>query len=127
MTSQDIKPAATILLLRDAPDFEVLMVKRHHQIDFASGALVFPGGKSHAGDHDPAWAERALGWSDFDAEQRGLRIAAIREVFEEAGILLGRRADGAAIGGEAASLDVRLKVDRGELAFLDVARELNVV
>ena len=62
MTSQDIKPAATILLLRDAPDFEVLMVKRHHQIDFASGALVFPGGKSHAGDHDPAWAERALGW-----------------------------------------------------------------
>ena len=127
MTSPDIKPAATILLLRDAPDFEVLMVKRHHQIDFASGALVFPGGKSHAGDHDPAWTERALGWSDFDAEQRGLRIAAIREVFEEAGILLGRRADGAAIGGEAASLDVRLKVDRGELAFLDVVRELNVV
>ena len=53
----DIKPAATILLLRDDPAFEVLMVKRHHQIDFASGALVFPGGKSHAGDHDPAWAE----------------------------------------------------------------------
>ena len=89
MTSQDIKPAATILLLRDAPRFEVLMVKRHHQIDCASGALVFPGGKSHAGDHDPAWAERALGWSDFDAEQRGLRIAAIREVFEEAGIRVG--------------------------------------
>jgi 8-oxo-dGTP pyrophosphatase MutT (NUDIX family) len=32
------------------PEFEVLMVKRHHQIDFASGALVFPGGKTHAGD-----------------------------------------------------------------------------
>ena len=42
-------PAATILLVRDEPAFEVLMVRRHHQIDFASGALVFPGGKTHAG------------------------------------------------------------------------------
>lgn len=126
MTSQDIKPAATILLLRDDPEFEVLMVKRHHQIDFASGALVFPGGKSHAGDHDPAWAERALGFGDYDAEQRGLRIAAIREVFEEAGILLGVRDDGSPIGGESAPLEVRAKVDAGELAFLDVVRELGV-
>lgn len=39
-------PAATILLVRDAPDgLEVFMVKRHHQVDFVSGALVFPGGK----------------------------------------------------------------------------------
>src|SRR5271167_3818839 len=83
-----IVPAATILLLRDQPSFEVLMVKRHHQIDFASGALVFPGGKAHAGDHDPAWADYTTGWEAFDAEQRALRIAAIREVFEEAGILL---------------------------------------
>lgn len=127
MTSQDIKPAATILLLRDDPEFEVLMVKRHHQIDFASGALVFPGGKSHAGDHDTAWEAQALGWAEFDDEQRGLRIAAIREVFEEAGILLGRRTDGSPIGGESAPLEVRLKVDRGELAFLDVVRDLNVV
>ena len=35
-------PAATMLLVRDEPEFQVLMVKRHHQIDFASGALVFP-------------------------------------------------------------------------------------
>ena len=54
-----ILPAATILLLRDKPAFEVLMVKRHHQIDFASGALVFPGGKTHAGDADPAWEDRS--------------------------------------------------------------------
>lgn len=126
MSTQDIKPAATILLLRDDPEFEVLMVKRHHQIDFASGALVFPGGKSHAGDHDLAWADHALGFGDHDAEQRGLRIAAIREVFEEAGILLGLRGDGSAIGGEAAPLEVRAKVDAGELAFLDVVRELGV-
>ena len=56
-----ILPAATILMLRDEPSFEVLMVKRHHQIDFASGALVFPGGKTHAGDHDPSWAGRCDG------------------------------------------------------------------
>ena len=96
----DIKPAATILLLRDDPAFEVLMVKRHHQIDFASGALVFPGGKSHAGDHDRNWESHTVGWEAYDADQRGLRIAAIREVFEEAGILLARRRDGQPMSGE---------------------------
>jgi 8-oxo-dGTP pyrophosphatase MutT (NUDIX family) len=123
-TSPEIKPAATILLLRDQPSFEVLMVKRHHQIDFASGALVFPGGKSHAGDHDPAWADQVLGWEAHDAEQRALRIAAIREVFEEAGILLAKRRDGAPIGGEACPMDVRQAVDAGATAFLDVVRDL---
>ena len=126
MSPSEIKPAATILLLRDAPAFEVLMVKRHHQIDFASGALVFPGGKSHAGDHDLAWSDHAIGWSAFDAEQRGLRIAAIREVFEEAGILLGQRLDGSPIGGEACPLEVRKAVDAGTVAFLDVVRDLGV-
>ncbi|HIL84560.1 MAG TPA: NUDIX hydrolase, partial [Pseudomonadales bacterium] len=39
-------PSATILMLRDGPTgLETFMVVRHHQIDFASGALVFPGGK----------------------------------------------------------------------------------
>jgi len=118
------RPAATILLLRDQPSFEVLMVKRHQQIDFASGALVFPGGKSHAGDHDAAWAEHVLGWDDYDAEQRGMRIAAIREVFEEAGILLARRRNGQPIGGEAAPMEIRQAVDAGTTAFLDVVRDL---
>src|SRR5436190_728880 len=80
-TPAEAKPAATILLLRDDP-FDVLMVKRHQQIDFASGALVFPGGKTHAGDEDPAWADHATGWETFDAEQRALRIGAIREAVD---------------------------------------------
>lgn len=100
------------------------MVKRHHQIDFASGALVFPGGKSHAGDHDPAWADHVLGWEAYDTEQRGLRIAAIREVFEEAGILLAKRIDGAAIGGEACPMDVRQAVDAGATPFREVVRDI---
>ena len=124
MTDVPILPAATILLLRDQPTFEVLMVKRHHQIDFASGALVFPGGKSHAGDHDEAWAEHVLGWEAYDAAQRGLRIAAIREVFEEAGILLAKRRNGAPIGGEACPIEVRQAVDAGTTHFLDVVRDL---
>jgi 8-oxo-dGTP pyrophosphatase MutT (NUDIX family) len=123
-TTADIKPAATILLLRDDPAFEVLMVKRHHQIDFASGALVFPGGKSHAGDHDPAWAQHVLGWEAYDADQRGLRIAAIREVFEEAGILLAKRRDGGPMSGEACPMDVRQAVDAGTTRFLDVVAGL---
>lgn len=125
MSETEIRPAATILLLRDQPAFEVLMVKRHHQIDFASGALVFPGGKSHAGDHDPAWAEHAIGYAEHDAEQRALRIAAIREVFEEAGILLARRRDGSPIGGEACPMEVREAVDAGRTHFLDVLRDLD--
>jgi 8-oxo-dGTP pyrophosphatase MutT (NUDIX family) len=124
--SQEIKPAATILLLRDHPAFEVLMVKRHHQIDFASGALVFPGGKSHAGDHDPAWADHVSGWEAYDPEQRALRIAAIREVFEEAGLLLARRPDGGSIGGEACPIEVRKAVDAGTTAFIEVVRGLDV-
>ena len=119
------KPAATILLLRDAPEFQVLMVKRHHQIDFASGALVFPGGKTHAGDTDPAWAEHCVGWHAFDDEQRTLRIGSIREAFEEAGILLAEHHDGRHFA-DPCDLKVREQVDRGELHFLDVVRELGV-
>lgn len=120
-----VRPAATILLLRDTPSFEVLMVERHHQIDFASGALVFPGGKWHDGDHDPAWLEHLVGGGDaLDSDQRALRIAAIREVFEEAGVLLARRG-GEMISGEAAPMETRQAVDRGELPFLDVVRNLD--
>jgi 8-oxo-dGTP pyrophosphatase MutT (NUDIX family) len=50
-------PAATVLIVRDTQaGLEVFMVVRHHQIDFASGALVFPGGKIDKPDFDPAGA-----------------------------------------------------------------------
>ena len=53
-------PSATVVILRDRPDgIEVFMVVRHHAIEFASGALVFPGGKVDPGDSDPAWADLA--------------------------------------------------------------------
>jgi 8-oxo-dGTP pyrophosphatase MutT (NUDIX family) len=121
-----IRPAATIMLLRDAPEFQVLMVKRHHQIDFASGALVFPGGKTHDGDHDPAWSEWTVGWSGLDADQRALRIAAVREVYEEAGVLLACDRAGEPFGGDDRAGAAREAVSKDERPFLDLVRELDL-
>ena len=85
-------PAATILLLRDgAAGLEVFMVKRHHQIDFASGALVFPGGKVDPHDRDPALRKHADGAEKLDDLQLSVAACGIREGFEESGILLARK------------------------------------
>lgn len=119
-------PAATILLVRDEPTFEVLMVKRHHQIDFASGALVFPGGKTHAGDHDSAWEGRSLGWDAAEPRARPLRIAAIREAYEETGILLARHADGAHFRGDERAGRARDDIAHDRRSFLDLVSELDV-
>ena len=89
------RPASTILLLRDSagPDgngeIEVFMMVRHYEIDFNSGALVFPGGSVDAGDHEIASnPDLYAGGEGHDAGTLGFRIAAIRETFEESGILL---------------------------------------
>jgi 8-oxo-dGTP pyrophosphatase MutT (NUDIX family) len=121
-----IRPAATVLLLRDEPTFEVLMVRRHHQIDFASGALVFPGGKTHEGDHDPAWADRCTGWDAVEVNERPFRIAAIREAYEEAGVLLAVDAAGAAFTGDERAHDARDTVATDQRAFIDVVVELDL-
>jgi 8-oxo-dGTP pyrophosphatase MutT (NUDIX family) len=121
-----VLPAATILLLRDAPALEVLMVKRHHQIDFASGALVFPGGKTHAGDADPRWEERTLGWGAALPEKRPLRIAAIREAYEEAGILLARYLDGSPFRGDPRADAAREEIAADRRPLLDLVTQLDV-
>src|SRR5258708_4669026 len=87
-------PAATILLLRDAPGgLEVFMVKRHHQIDFVAGALGFPGGRVDKGDSEAALRDHTDGGGEWSDEMRAMGAAAIREAFEESGILLARDAD----------------------------------
>lgn len=86
-----IRPASTVLLCRDGQSgLEVFMVVRHHQIDFASGALVFPGGKVDNGDREPALRERCDGAADVSDEMLPYYIAAVREAFEECGVLLAR-------------------------------------
>src|SRR3981189_1703743 len=89
------RPASTILLLRDSAaqkgEIEVFMMVRHYEIDFNSGALVFPGGSVDKGDQEIiARPELYSGGEGLDASALSFRIAAIRETFEESGILLAR-------------------------------------
>ncbi len=95
-------PAATILLVRQAEAMEVLMVRRHHEIDFMSGALVFPGGKLSADDADPAWLKLIDAPAGISDTERALRIASVREAFEESGILLARQTSGGPLAPNAA-------------------------
>lgn len=125
--------SATILLLRDAaPKPEVLMVKRHYQIDFAAGALVFPGGKAAAADASPDWDDWTDG--DYGPVQQDARIAAIREAYEESGLLLARRRAVRGPGAPLVGADIadllaphRSAVDRGEMSFLTLMKEHDLV
>jgi len=88
------RPASTVLLLRDSAarrEVEVFMMVRHYEIDFASGALVFPGGSVDENDREIiARPELYSGGEGLDADALSFRVAAIRETFEESGILLAR-------------------------------------
>jgi 8-oxo-dGTP pyrophosphatase MutT (NUDIX family) len=115
------RQAATVLLARDGSTTpEVLLLRRHGRSGFAADAWVFPGGVVDAADRDlslvdrldgPApgkWAAR-LGVHDA-AEAVGYVVAALREAFEETGILLARHATG-----EPAAADPALEVARRAL------------
>jgi 8-oxo-dGTP pyrophosphatase MutT (NUDIX family) len=102
------------------------MVKRHHRIDFASGALVFPGGKAEPGDSDPAWADLATGWRADGGVEQALKISAIREAFEESGVLLARTPDGAPWCAEPRAAEARDAVAKGDRPFIDLVRTLDL-
>jgi 8-oxo-dGTP pyrophosphatase MutT (NUDIX family) len=120
-------PAATILLLRDGDSgLELFMVRRHHEIEFAAGALVFPGGKAAHDDFDPALADRADGISGWSEELRTVGAAAIREAFEEAGVLLARDETTKELvsGARLAQLDgYREPLEKGEISLLHILRQ----
>ncbi|WP_052213667.1 NUDIX domain-containing protein [Belnapia sp. F-4-1] len=109
------RPAATVLLLRDgASGPELFMVVRHREIEFAAGALVFPGGRVEAADAELA---AALGSTDPLA---AYRVAAIREAFEESGLLLARTESGTALDpaqGAAIALAHRDALNAGSRGF----------
>jgi 8-oxo-dGTP pyrophosphatase MutT (NUDIX family) len=85
-------PAATLVLVRDgAAGLEVLMLKRHENTVF-SGALVFPGGRVDPEDGVEALIARCRAVPGVDRAAMRFRVAAIRECYEEAHLLLARRA-----------------------------------
>ena len=90
------RDAATVVLLRDGADgVEVYLLRRHGRMAFAAGQAVFPGGGvderdgetavGWAGPEPAVWAER---FRCDEATARGLVCAAVRETFEESGVLL---------------------------------------
>ena len=133
------RPASTILLLREGaggPEgrggIEVFMMVRHYEIDFASGALVFPGGSVEKADHEIiARPELYCGGEGCDAAGLSFRIAAIRETFEESGILLARARGSKALidAKRAAGIEAtsRAALTEGRTSFLKLLIEHSLV
>jgi 8-oxo-dGTP pyrophosphatase MutT (NUDIX family) len=125
------------MLLRAANGcFETFLLRRSARSAFAPDAYVFPGGALDDDDFSIEAAERTL---DIDAtrlhaEFRGLVtphdaaalcIAALRELFEEAGVLFARPSDGGRAVSRAALADARARLRAGEASFPQVLRDLD--
>ncbi len=117
------KPAATVMLVRDGDaGIEVFMMERSSFGDFG-GLFVFPGGKVDPADAGPAACALCQGPRPLDANTTlnlptgGLAywVAALRECFEEAGLLLATRADGKLLELRDPEVRQQLGVDRGRL------------
>lgn len=126
--SEYVKPrlSATVMILRDAPTgVEVFMVVRHHKIEFASGAIVFPGGSLDASDRDPRLRAVCDGIDGLDDAGLAVRVAAAREAFEECGVLYMREpTSGQIIDGvraKALGARYRLPLEADQIGMADVA------
>jgi 8-oxo-dGTP pyrophosphatase MutT (NUDIX family) len=125
------RSAATVVLLRDqGQGLEVFLVRRHREIAFMGGAHVFPGGRVEERDCDERYrlvtdgVDRAASRMP-DVDERlalGFHVAAVRETFEEAGLLLARDGSGASVplGVEPDVAALRTQVDTGEIGLIDV-------
>jgi 8-oxo-dGTP pyrophosphatase MutT (NUDIX family) len=128
------RPAATVMMLRDAPGgCEVLMLKRNLNSDFVGGAYVFPGGGVDAADATSTAEHVVEGISDAEASARlglaagGLAyyVACIRELFEEAGLLVARDGEDNIVRFDDPEVAQRFaahrrQVNAREMRFLDV-------
>jgi 8-oxo-dGTP pyrophosphatase MutT (NUDIX family) len=129
-----VHPAATVMLVRDAePDgIEVFVLRRTATARFAAGSYVFPGGRVDAADGDPGIVAYCDGLEDAAASAAlgiaggGLAywVAAVRECFEEAGVLLARGRDG---GPPAVADSDRRAVHAGELSMIELCRRHDLV
>lgn len=124
--------AATVLLVRGGTAaLEVLMLERRADSGFVPGAYVFPGGGVDAADHRPELHAHTDGPDDatasveLDLPSGGLahRVAAVRECFEEAGVLLGATAGGPVPASLVAELQPdRHRLDTGHTDLVDLCR-----
>ncbi len=126
------RPAAGVILVRDAEGGpEVLLVRRRADVGFAAGAYVFPGGTLDAADADAAWedwldeppGDAVEGAADPDGPSaRTFVVAALRELFEETGVLL---ASGAPLGRDVLAQQ-RDALVAGRKLFLDIVSGLDL-
>lgn len=121
------RPAATLILARDvAGGMEVLMLRRSTRADFIAGAYVFPGGAVSAEDHD---ADLISNCGEHpDAEHPAFRLCAIRECFEEAGLLLAHDAAGAMLELDNSATQekfakFRQSLNSGKLGFAELCQD----
>ena len=113
------RDAATVILLREAPGVEAFLLRRTDALEFAPGACVFPGGSvdERDGDGHIGWAGRSPAefaeWLNTSAERaRALVCAAVRETFEESGVLLAGPSPAELVAdSEALALDRRSLLD----------------
>jgi 8-oxo-dGTP pyrophosphatase MutT (NUDIX family) len=131
-----VRDAATVMLVRDgSTGVEVFMLRRNLNSDFVGGAYVFPGGAVDPEDGSPDVDELCEGLTDETAsgvlgvERGGLSywVAAIRESFEEAGLLLALDGDGKMVSfadneTNERFVEHRRQVDAGERSLTSVAR-----
>lgn len=136
---QPIRPAATIIVVREAQQsFEIFMLKRTSRASFASGMYVFPGGRVDNDDHLHKYDAFRHGPSAAQAPQvtalgdewRGYWIAAIRETFEEAGLMLAYK-DGALISFENEAVHAhydayRVPLHKGEISLLEICERESI-
>jgi glyoxylase-like metal-dependent hydrolase (beta-lactamase superfamily II) len=128
------RPAATVIIARDADDgLEIFMMRRTEQMVFVGGNYVFPGGGLEAADSDLHWASLCDGMEDADASRLlgiaagGLAywIAALRECFEESGLLMCRDQRGELVTHDDDTLtgklaELRSELIAGKTAFADL-------
>ena len=127
------RPAATVVLLRrGSTGLEALLIQRPSTMAFAPDMHAFPGGAVDPGDTDPALHARSTLTPDDAAQRLGgdidpssafaIHAAAVRELFEEAGVLLAdaRRRPPSVVGA------VRARLLEGTWTFADAARELDL-
>jgi len=130
-----VRPAATIMLLDDRPDLHVLLLRRRAGSAFVGGMYVFPGGGVDPHDADSEVVASCAGLDDGRASRRlgipdgGLAywVAAVRETFEEAGVLLATDAQGKMVdlsppAVESRFAKLRVEVDSGRARLADTVR-----